>query len=167
MSKSPNESRGASRRPWKTVAVVALVMTASAGIFAAVPGRQAEASPVAITVHKSPTCGCCEKWIHHLEENGFEVTTHDTEHVHHIKERQGVPPHLSSCHTAEVDGFTIEGHVPADVIRKLLAERPPVLGLAVRGMPVGSPGMEDGSRKEPYAVLSFDEEGRTSVFARR
>jgi hypothetical protein len=128
--------------------------------------QEAESSPE-VLVYKSPTCGCCSLWAAHLEENGFTVVTKDLADLTEIKQEAGVPADLFSCHTALVDGYVVEGHVPADVIRKLLEERPDVVGLAVAGMPIGSPGMEQGSRKDPYDVLTFDREGKTSVFARR
>lgn len=94
-----------------------------------------------ITVYKSPTCGCCEEWVTYLRKEGFEVTAIDQSNLTPIKERAGVKPEMASCHTALVDGYVIEGHVPAQAIRKLLQERPTTVGLAVPGMPVNSPGM--------------------------
>lgn len=129
-------------------------------LFAAEPAPR-------VTVYKSPTCGCCGKWVDHLKASGFSVTVHDVQSVEPFKERYGVPRNLASCHTATVAGYAIEGHVPADLIKRLLAEKPRVKGLAVPGMPVGSPGMEQGNVKEPYDVVSFDETGRTAVYARR
>lgn len=117
-----------------------------------------------ITVYKSPTCGCCKKWIRHLEKNGFKVEAKDTNDVVKHKIEAGVTPKLASCHTAFVDGYAIEGHVPASDIKRLLAERPAVKGLTVPGMPMGSPGME-GPRKDRYSVLTFDEAGKTTVFS--
>ena len=111
-----------------------------------------------IKVYKSPTCGCCEKWVEHLRTEGFAVVTHDVADVTPIKLENGVKPELSACHTAFVDGYVVEGHVPASDIRRLLAERPSVAGLAVPGMPVGSPGME-GPKPVPYEVLSFGAQG--------
>jgi hypothetical protein len=123
-------------------------------------------APVAITVYKDPGCGCCNAWITHLEANGFAVTAHDVRAMAEIKANLGVPSALHSCHTAAVGGYAIEGHVPADLIHRLLRARPKVVGLAVPGMPMGSPGME-GPRKDPYDVVTFDAKGRTSVFAKR
>ena len=117
-----------------------------------------------VQVYKSPTCGCCNKWIEHLEANGFEVEAHEREHMSSVKIAKGVPPKLASCHTAEVAGYVIEGHVPAEDVTRLLEERPAVRGLAVPGMPVGSPGME-GPNPEAYDVLSFDGEGKVEVFS--
>lgn len=167
MGKQSRAARRAPGRSLKPLAIAAVALAGIAGAWAVLPATEAEAAPVAITVYKSPTCGCCHEWIEHMEENGFVVTAIDTERVNEVKDREGAPAQLASCHTSVVDGYTVEGHVPADVIRKMLAERPEVEGLGVRGMPVGSPGMEQGWKKEPYAVLSFDERGQTSVFARK
>ena len=117
-----------------------------------------------ITVYKSPTCGCCSAWIKHLKANGFEVQAHDTSRMDQVKQSLGVRPQHASCHTAEVSGYVIEGHVPANDIRRLLQEKPAVAGLTVPGMPMGSPGME-GARKDPYQVLTFDGAGNSRVFA--
>ena len=117
-----------------------------------------------VTVYKTPTCGCCVKWIDHLEANGFEVVSHDLPDLRDTKRANDVPAPLAACHTALVDGYVIEGHVPAADVARLLRERPPVRGLAVPGMPIGSPGME-GPNPEPYAVVSFDASGRTETFS--
>jgi hypothetical protein len=119
-----------------------------------------------VTVYKSPTCGCCNKWIEHMQANGFTVKAQNVADIMPYKSANGVPLALGSCHTAKVDGYVIEGHVPAADIKRLLKERPKVLGLAVPGMPVGSPGMEQGAHKERYDVLTFDNAGNTSVYAR-
>ncbi|UCF21600.1 MAG: DUF411 domain-containing protein [Gemmatimonadota bacterium] len=132
------------------------------------PLAQAAGTSPSITVYKSPMCGCCSKWVEHLEANGFAVTVIDTEEMSAIKSRYGVGPELESCHTGLVDGYVIEGHVPADLILKLLEERPSIAGIAVPGMPTGSPGMEVPSgQKDPYDVLAFDKDGNTKVYARR
>jgi hypothetical protein len=117
-----------------------------------------------ITVYKSPTCGCCSAWVDHLKAHGFRVAVKNADNLGVIKQEQGVSRELASCHTATVEGYVIEGHVPAADIKRLLAERPAVAGLAVPGMPMGSPGME-GPRKESYQVISFDKEGQTAVFS--
>ncbi|MGH8591279.1 MAG: DUF411 domain-containing protein [Gammaproteobacteria bacterium] len=124
------------------------------------------AAAVEITVSKTPQCKCCQKWVDHLRDNGFEVAVVDMDSVEPVKRQNGVPAALGSCHTALVDGYVVEGHVPADLIKRLLSERPKVKGLAVPGMPMGSPGME-GPQKHPYQVLTFDAEGETSVYADR
>lgn len=114
----------------------------------------ARAAQTSIKIWKDPRCGCCGKWIEHLARNGFAPTVIETGDVAAIKSRLGVPVELQSCHTAEVEGFAIEGHVPAVAIRKLLSEKPRAGGLAVPGMPIGSPGME-GGRPEVYEVVLF------------
>ena len=118
-----------------------------------------------VQVFKSATCGCCVRWISHLEEHGFTVTATDIGDMSKVKVENDVPPQLYSCHTALVDGYVIEGHVPAPDIMLLLAERSDVSGLAVPGMPIGSPGME-GPNPEAYEVLSFDDSGTVREFAR-
>lgn len=117
-----------------------------------------------ITVYKSPTCGCCAKWVDHLEENGFDVKAIDTDDVSMIKARYGLPGDLASCHTALVDGYVVEGHVPAAEIKQMLSEEAEVAGLAVPGMPMGSPGME-GPRTDEYDVVAFQKDGSRSVYA--
>ncbi len=107
-----------------------------------------------ITVHKDPNCGCCSGWVRHLQQNGFATKVIETVELDAVKKRLGVPDDLASCHTAEIAGYVIEGHVPASAVRRLLAERPAASGLAVPGMPVGSPGMEGGA-PEPYEVVMF------------
>jgi hypothetical protein len=134
------------------------------GLFVAINGYTG--NPVReVTVYKSPTCGCCNKWIEHLKKNGFKVEAHNVKDVKPYKIQNGVTPELSSCHTAIIDGYTIEGHVPASDIKRLLRERPKVDGLAVPGMPIGSPGMEQGNHKEKYNVISFDKKGNKKVFS--
>ncbi len=118
-----------------------------------------------ITVYKSPDCGCCNKWVVHLRKAGFKVTAEDHMDMNSIKLSSGVTPGMDSCHTAHVDGYVIEGHVPANDIKRLLKERPDVTGLAVPGMPMGSPGME-GHREDNYEVLTFKPNGETAVFSR-
>ncbi len=144
------------------VGVAALI---SGGALLARTGAARAPGPV-ITVYKSATCGCCTKWVEHVRAAGFQVVVHDTTSLSGIKERYGVPKNLTSCHTAVVDGYVIEGHVPADVIARLLRERPELAGVAVPGMPAGSPGM-DSPTPARYAILTFDRAGRTAVFAHR
>ena len=128
---------------------------------------RAAAPPVAMLVYKDPGCGCCEQWVTLMKKAGFEVSVKNTTDMESIKKRYKVSAALASCHTALVGGYIIEGHVPADLITRLLKEKPKVLGLAAPGMPAGSPGMEMGAQKEPYDVLTFDAAGKTTVFARR
>lgn len=120
-----------------------------------------------ITVYKSPQCGCCSKWVEHLEESGFEVDVRTVNDTASVKQRVGVPSQFTSCHTAVVGDYWIEGHVPADLIQKLLAEHPDdIKGIAVPGMPMGSPGMEAPNPME-YEVLSVDKFGNVAVYAKR
>jgi hypothetical protein len=114
-----------------------------------------------ITVHRDPNCGCCTGWVRHLQNAGFRARVIETRDVDAVKSRLGVPEDLAACHTAEVVGYVIEGHVPVTAIRRLLGEKPSGRGLAVPGMPVGSPGME-GANPEPYAVTLFGPNGRST-----
>ena len=116
-----------------------------------------------ITVYKGATCGCCSLWGQHLKATGFQVAAQDVPDIAEYKTKHGVPDALRSCHTAIVDGYVIEGHVPAAEILRLLQERPKAVGLAVPGMPLGSPGME-GSVRDKYSVLLFTADGRTTVY---
>ena len=142
------------RRTFLAVSVVALLP------LPALAAREA------IDVYKGPACGCCGDWIKHLRSSGFEVRAHDVADPSEYRRRYGVPEVFASCHTALVGGYAIEGHVPAREIKRLLAERPKAQGLAVPGMPVGSPGMEQGGRRDPYEVLLFQRDGRHATYAR-
>lgn len=120
-----------------------------------------------VSLYKDPDCGCCSKWAEHMQRNGFRVKAHDVRDLAVVKSKQRVPEALGSCHTAIVAGYTIEGHVPADAVRRLLRERPAgVIGLAVPGMPLGSPGMESPTPQR-YEILAFDAKGASRVFERR
>jgi hypothetical protein len=143
-------------------------MTVSGAMVAAAGGAVPAfaMSPVAITVYKDPSCGCCKKWVEHLRTNGFAVTTRDMNDLSEVKATFGVPRSLQACHTATTGTFVVEGHVPADVIRKMLSERPKIAGIAVPGMPSGSPGMEGGA-PDHYDVIAFSKNGATSVYAKR
>lgn len=136
------------------------------GLLVANTGVRAESSgkPIDIVVHRSPTCTCCGKWLAHLKENNFNVKDIVTDDVQAVKDKYGVGKELASCHTAIVDGYVIEGHVPAEDIKKLLQTKPKVVGLAVPGMVNGTPGMEMGDKKDPYDVVSFDREKHVQVF---
>jgi hypothetical protein len=120
--------------------------------------------PVEMTVYRSPTCSCCGKWLEHMKQDGFVVKDIQTEDMDGIKRQHGVPDNLKSCHTALVGGYVVEGHVPAGDIRALLEKKPAVAGISVPGMPAGTPGMEMGGRKDPYAVVQFDKTGQSTVF---
>ena len=155
-----------SRREWLTMTVGgAAVALVTAGRGLAMPGVKR----VPLTVYKTPTCGCCRLWVTHARSvlRGYEITTHDLGDLGEVKARLGVPASLQSCHTAISGPYVFEGHVPADLIERFMAERPKAYGLAVPGMPIGSPGMEMGPRKEPYDVLLFDKAGKTRVYAKR
>jgi hypothetical protein len=139
-----------------SIIVAALVVT----LAAARP-----AAPVELVVYKSPSCGCCTKWTGIMQKEGFAVTIHDIDTVSKVKDDVGVPSALASCHTAIVEGYVIEGHVPAREIERLLKERPKVVGLVVPGMVAGSPGMESATPQH-YDVLAFDANGKTTIFAK-
>ena len=142
----------------------ALIFALSAGLLAAC--SKADATLPSMTVFKSPTCGCCTKWVDHLEQSGFKVKITNMPDVSPMKERLRVPAALGSCHTAVIDGYVVEGHVPADVIQRLLKERPDVTGLAVAGMPMGSPGMEGGT-PQSYDIMAFTKSGQQYVYDSR
>jgi hypothetical protein len=144
------------------------LLAGGGALAASLIAKTAGAARPAVTVYKSPTCGCCAQWVAHVRAGGFPVTPEDRDDLAPIKRQHGVPSALQSCHTALVDGYVIEGHVPADLIDRLLRERPTIAGIAVPGMPIGSPGMEvPGRAPERYQVLTFDATGRTTVFASR
>jgi hypothetical protein len=128
---------------------------------------QSSAKPQ-MTVYKSNTCGCCEKWVEHMRANGFEVKAIDVDDIDKVKHERGVPDSAASCHTAVVNGYIVEGHVPADAVLKMLKEKPAIAGIAVPGMPMGAPGMEVASgQKEAYSIVSFDKTGKTTVYQKR
>lgn len=159
------------KKPLRAAAALILALVACRGEPGSETGRVALGAAPADTmvVYKTPTCGCCSKWVDHVEGNGFAVVAHDIDNAQldATKRQLGVPAGRVSCHTATIGGYTIEGHVPADVIQRLLAEKPRgVRGLTVPGMPMGSPGME-GLISQEYEVLAFDEAGNVEVYARR
>jgi hypothetical protein len=137
-----------------------LLSIAAAAAFISTAANAAQ-----LTVMKSPYCGCCAKWIEHVQKHGFTVKVVDTEDMASVKKRLGVPDRLASCHTTMAGGYFIEGHVPAADIKRLLAQKPEAMGIAVPGMPAGSPGMEMAG-KEPYATILIRSDGTTGVFAR-
>ncbi|MGE0705385.1 MAG: DUF411 domain-containing protein [Vicinamibacterales bacterium] len=119
-----------------------------------------------VDVYKTPTCGCCAKWVEHLQSHGFTVRTTDMTNLASVKASHRIPPHVESCHTAVVDGYVVEGHVPAADVQRLLTERPALSGLAVAGMPIGSPGMElPDVKPQVYDVMAFDKDGSARVFS--
>ncbi|WP_193075304.1 DUF411 domain-containing protein [Pseudomonas sp. FME51] len=127
-------------------------------------GLTQAADSLTIDVHRDANCGCCKDWIKHMESNGFEVNDHVEANMATVKQELGVPPRLGSCHTAVINGQFIEGHVPAEQVMALQA-RPDLLGLAVPGMPMGSPGMEYGDRQDPYQVVGLTKKGELEVIA--
>lgn len=129
-------------------------------------GLVAQSQQPTMTVQRDPGCGCCLNWVAHLQKAGFKVLVTESPVMDAVKDQKGVPKTVRSCHTGVVDGYVIEGHVPAADIQRLLKERPAVVGLAVPGMPAGSPGMEmSNGSKQPYDVIAFDKAGKTTVFA--
>ena len=122
------------------------------------------AAEPAMTVYKTKTCGCCGKWVEHMRTNGFTVNVKEVESMDETHRQFGVPDKLVSCHTGIIAGYAVEGHVPAAEVRRMLKEKPKAKGLAVPGMPMGSPGMEQGPRKDTYFVLLFDEKGETKEY---
>lgn len=143
------------------VAALALLSCVSGPAHAAAETPQIE-------VWKSATCDCCIKWVEHLEANGFPVKVNaaDTAMLQQLKRQVGIGKDLASCHTAKIDGYVVEGHVPASDVKRLVAERPDAVGLTVPGMPIGSPGMEKGDEVEPYDVILIKKDGSTEVFAK-
>ncbi|WP_114946382.1 DUF411 domain-containing protein [Microvirga calopogonii] len=143
-----------------------LTVLGTAGAVLAMGPALADAGLPKVVVSKDPSCGCCSGWVDHLKAAGFPVEVHETAEINRVKVRLDVPDDLASCHTAEVGGYVIEGHVPADAIKRLLIEKPQAKGLAVPGMPVGSPGMEvPGVENDTYEVVLFGPSGQ-KTFAR-
>ena len=116
-----------------------------------------------ITVYKTPTCGCCSKWVSHLESNGFKVNAINQRDLSSLKQQLGISPSLQACHTAKIGNYFVEGHVPASDIKKMLATKPDIQGITVPGMPMGSPGME-GARKDNYDVLAINKDTSVTIF---
>ncbi len=117
-----------------------------------------------MTVYRSPSCGCCGVWIEHAKQHGFQIKDIKTEEIEALKQKHNIPPELSSCHTTIIDGYVMEGHIPADDIKRFLSEKPDLAGLAVPGMPIGTPGMEARDLKQPFQVLAFNDKGEVEVF---
>lgn len=141
----------------------------SVSALVAAPAWAAPAAKTVVEVWKSPQCGCCKDWVSHLEKEGFAVSVHEVGDLDGARRRLGMPARFASCHTAKVGNYLLEGHVPAADIRRLLAQKPAAIGLAVPGMPVGSPGMdgpEYGGRRDPYAVLLVLGDNHWQAFAR-
>jgi hypothetical protein len=145
----------------------AVLILAGAGLAVARAQQKPAAAPTQVMVYKTATCGCCGLWVEHLRANGLQAQVEDLApaKLRALANDAGVTPELSSCHTAKVGGYIVEGHVPAADIKRLLIERPAVAGITAPGMPTGSPGMEVGGRKDPYDVIAFTKDGKKSVFA--
>ncbi len=127
-------------------------------------GQRSYSSSV-LTVYRSPSCGCCGTWVDHAKKYGFTIEDIKTEDMEAVKQQHNVPVELASCHTAIIDGYVMEGHIPADDIKRFLAEKPDnLVGLAVPGMPIGTPGMESRDIKQPFQVLAFNDKGEVEVF---
>lgn len=143
---------------WFVAIGVIMLLTTSTSAEAAVDA-------LGITVYRDPSCTCCGGWMRHLTSQGFQPKNISTADIDGIKQQYGVPNKLASCHTAVINGYVIEGHVPADDIKRLLAEQPDVVGIAVPGMPTGTPGMESGDVFESFTVFSFDQQGNAKIFS--
>src|SRR5258706_5773594 len=143
----------------KRVNVTRRIALGLVAAFLVLQWSPAEAESPAILVHKDPNCSCCSGWVKHLKDAGFVVTVEETADLQPARKRLGVPADLAACHTAEVDGYVLEGHVPATAVRRLLKERPTAIGLSAPGMAAGSPGMEAGTPR-PYDVVLFGKTGR-------
>jgi len=143
----------------------AIIAAFVAWLGAGHPHGQVKPTAVDVQVYKQPGCGCCELWARHMRAAGFRFTVAEAADVEAMKRRNGIPINLRSCHTSVVGAYRVEGHVPADIVRRLLSEKPAVSGIGVPGMPIGSPGMESGSRRDAYDVIAFDADGRQRVFA--
>lgn len=144
---------------------VASLAVAGLLLSAASPSAESRVAAVSIVVYKDPNCGCCTSWVEHLRKHGFAVIVRDTSDVSGAKATGRVPEQLQTCHTAFVNGYVVEGHVPAADIQKMLDEKPKIAGIGVAGMPAGSPGMEVGNRHDPYDVIAFNRDGSMRVFA--
>ena len=140
-----------------------LLATIGAGFLR---GRRAAATAPLVMVYKAESCDCCDAWVQHLRNSGLHVIAHHSDDLPAMRRRAGVPRELESCHTAFVDSYVIEGHVPAVDVKRLLADRPDAIGLSVPGMPFGSPGLGPETEREPYEVLLIAHDGSSTVFAR-
>ncbi len=148
----------------KNKTFIGIIFTIVISAFGGFVFMQSVSAESEMTVYKSPTCGCCGKWITHMEENGFKIKAVDLLEMNIVKEKYGINRKLASCHTAVIDGYFVEGHVPAVDVQRLLSEKPDVLGISVPGMPVGSPGMEMGERVDHYSVIAIGKDGDAEVF---
>lgn len=151
-----------------TFLVVTLIASCSDSDDAIAEASSADSQPITLDVYKSPTCGCCKKWITHIDENGFQSKVHNRKNIFVIKKDKGIEPRYRSCHTAiSKNGYVFEGHIPAKFIQQFLNEKHPdnVIGLSVPGMPLGSPGMEVGDKFQPYKVITLKSDGSYEIYA--
>jgi hypothetical protein len=153
------------RRQLQVIALAALIGAAIASALAWRDARQSGPDPDTVVVYKRTTCNCCAEWVSHLRQAGFRVEVRNESDPSARQDALGVPKPLRACHTAVVGGYLVEGHVPASDVRLLLFEKPQARGIAVPGMPIGSPGMEQGDRRDPYVTLLFQPDGQSTVFA--
>jgi hypothetical protein len=144
-----------------------MVALAGLGVVAYAQTKPVSSRPSAV-VYKTSTCGCCSLWVDHLKANGFQVEAKDVSaaEVRAVSKAAGLSDDGTSCHTAKIGNYVVEGHVPASDIQRMLKEKPAIAGIAAPGMPLGSPGMEQGNMKQPYDVIAFTKDGKTSVFAK-
>jgi hypothetical protein len=156
------EAMSAAHRPAAIIVMAGLLGLA----LQACSAPSAQRALPTMVVHKTPSCGCCEKWVSHLRQAGFTLDVRNIEDTTAERAKAGVPTDLASCHTGVVDGYAVEGHVPAALIKRMLQERPKIAGIAAPGMPVGSPGMEQPGYGEPFDVVAFDASGKRSVYER-
>lgn len=154
------------------IAMSSFLTTAASAQSTPAPARRAPnaaaatALPTRMVVYKTPTCGCCGKWIDYMRANGYTVEVHDQNDLTQLKRAAGISDANASCHTAQIGGYVVEGHVPVEAIRRMLRERPAITGIAVPGMIAGTPGMEQGNQHPPYDVVAIARDGRTSVYER-
>ena len=153
-------------RLWSIATATFFIILLSSGFG---PARAADAKDIQLDVWKSPSCGCCSKWVDYMVSRNYIVKSNNVPHgiLAKIKMEAGIAPHLASCHTAKISGYVIEGHVPAEDVERLLRERPVAIGLTVPGMPIGSPGMEFGNKREPYEVMLIRKDGTVEIFSRK
>lgn len=165
MKDKPSPASSPLRKPIRILALTAALGAALAVGLTWWGAQRTGPGPETVVVYKRATCNCCSKWVEHLKQAGFEVEVHNTSDLASHQNEWGVPAPLRACHTALVGGYVIEGHVPAEDIRRLLTSKPQARGIAVPGMPIGSPGMEQGEQRDPYATVLFQTDGQHQAFA--
>lgn len=167
MSKSKSKRTSHKRSPWVWLSLVVVLAAVGATAFWLSPDSDSPPATADVVVYKTPSCGCCSKWADHLTDNGLEVSVVNVGNTRGAQSRVGVPRKLGSCHTAVVGDYWVEGHVPADLIKRLMTEKPTdIVGLTVPGMPIGSPGME-GPNPQQYEVLAVAADGSIRVYDTR